>query len=173
MGGVLAGVVVFIAYARRQRLPVYELMDAIVAPLALAQGIGRLGCFAAGCCYGIPGGSWCAVRFTSQAAHDQTGVPLGTPLLPVQLIECAFDVALALALTLAWRRRLKPAGTVTWIYFVVYGAGRAAIETWRGDSVRGLWLGGAVSTSQLFSVAAILAGAALLIRDRVRQTRLA
>jgi phosphatidylglycerol:prolipoprotein diacylglycerol transferase len=107
------------------------------------------------------------------AAHDQTGVPLGAPLLPVQLIECAFDLALALALTLAWRKRLKPPGTVSWLYLVVYGAGRATIEIWRGDSVRGLWLGGNVSTSQLFSAAAILAGVALLIRDRLRIARLA
>jgi len=173
MGGLVAGAGVFVWYARKQRLPVYELMDAMVAPVALAQGIGRLGCFAAGCCYGIGTDSWCAVRFTSEAAHDQTGVPLSMPLLPVQLIEAAFDVALAFALTLAWRKRLKPAGTVTWIYFIAYGVGRATIEIWRGDAVRGLWLGGTVSTSQLLSLVAILAGILLLIRDRVRIARLA
>jgi phosphatidylglycerol:prolipoprotein diacylglycerol transferase len=171
MGGLVAGGLVFIAYARKQRLPVYELMDAIVAPVALAQGIGRLGCFAAGCCYGIGTGSWCAVSFTSAAAHEQTGVPLGTPLVPVQLIEFAFDVALAFTLSALWRKRLRPAGTVSWIYLIVYGAGRATIELWRGDAVRGLWLHGAVSTSQLFSLLAIVAGTALLIRDRVRIAR--
>jgi len=173
MGGLVAGASVFIWYARRQKLPVYELMDAMVAPVALAQGIGRLGCFAAGCCYGIGSDLWCAVRFTSEAAHEQTGVPLGTPLLPVQLIEFAFDVALAAALTLAWRSRLKPAGAVTWLYFILYGAGRAVIEIGRGDTVRGVWFHGSVSTSQLFSIVAIVAGFALLIRDRIRIARLA
>jgi len=171
MGGIVAGGVAFVAYAWKQRLPVYELMDAIVAPVALAQGIGRLGCFAAGCCYGVGTGSWCAVSFTNVTAHEQTGVPLGTPLVPVQLIEFAFDVLLALALTVLWRRRLRPAGTVSWIYLIGYGAGRATIELWRGDAVRGLWLHGAVSTSQLFSLLAIVAGTALLIRDRVRIAR--
>ena len=173
MGGVFAGAVAFVFYARKHKLPLGELADAIAAPLALAQGIGRLGCFAAGCCYGVGSDAWCAIRFKSVAARDQTGVPLDMPLLPVQLIEFAFDLALALALTLAWRRRLRPAGTVLWIYFVVYGAGRATIEFWRGDAVRGLWLGGAVSTSQLFSVIAIAAGCFLLIRDRVRIARTA
>jgi phosphatidylglycerol:prolipoprotein diacylglycerol transferase len=173
MGGVLAGAVAFVLYARKQNLPLYTLGDAIAAPLALAQGIGRLGCFAAGCCYGVGTDSWCAIRFTSEAAHDQTGVPLGAPLVPVQLIEFAFDLALAAVLTWAWRRRLRPAGTVAWIYFVLYGAGRATIEMWRGDSVRGLWFGGAVSTSQLFSVAAVVAGVILLIRDRLRTPRTA
>ena len=173
MGGVFAGAVAFVFYARKHKLPLGELADAIAAPLALAQGIGRLGCFAAGCCYGVGSGSWCAIRFTSEAAHDQTGVPLGAPLLPVQLIEFAFDLALALVLTFAWRRRPRPAGTVLWIYFVIYGAGRATIELWRGDSVRGLWLGGTVSTSQLFSLAAVAIGAFFLIRDRVRLARTA
>jgi phosphatidylglycerol:prolipoprotein diacylglycerol transferase len=173
MGGLFAGGLAFIVYAKKQGLPLGELADAIAAPVALAQGIGRLGCFAAGCCYGVGSDAWCAIRFTSVAAHEQTGVPLGAPLLPVQLIEFAFDVLLALVLTMAWRRRPRPAGTVLWLYFVLYGAGRATIEMWRGDSVRGLWLGGTVSTSQLFSLAAIAVGCFFLIRDRVRGPRIA
>jgi len=172
MGGLLAGAVAFVLYARKQGLPIGALADAIAAPVALAQGIGRLGCYAAGCCYGVSSDAWCAIRFTSVAAHEQTGVPLGTPLLPVQLVEFAFDLLLALALTLAWRRPLRPAGSVLWLYFVVYGAGRTTIEMWRGDSVRGLWFGGAVSTSQLFSLAAVAVGAFFLIRDRVRRPRI-
>jgi phosphatidylglycerol:prolipoprotein diacylglycerol transferase len=49
MGGVLVAALAFIAYVRRHGLPLLPLGDAIAAPLALAQGIGRLGCFAAGC----------------------------------------------------------------------------------------------------------------------------
>jgi phosphatidylglycerol:prolipoprotein diacylglycerol transferase len=171
MGGVFGGAAAFVLYARAQNLPIWDLADAIAAPLALAQGIGRLGCLAAGCCYGAATGSWCAVQFTSIAAHEQTGVPLGVPLVPVQLIEFAFDVVLALVLTLAWRRRPGPAGNVFWIYLIIYGAGRATIEHWRGDAVRGLWFGGAVSTSQLFSLAAVLVGASFLIWNRVRSSR--
>jgi phosphatidylglycerol:prolipoprotein diacylglycerol transferase len=166
MGGVLGGAIAFIAYARWKKLPLFVLGDAIAAPLALAQGIGRLGCYAAGCCWGVGSDAWCAVRFTSQVAHEQTGVPLGVPLFPVQLVECAFDLALAAVLTWLWRRRSGPPGSVFWIYLVLYGAGRALLEQLRGDTVRGLWLGGSVSTSQLFSLAAVVIGAALLIRGR-------
>jgi phosphatidylglycerol---prolipoprotein diacylglyceryl transferase len=171
MGGVLLGALAFIYYAWKQKLPLFTLGDAIAAPLALAQGIGRLGCFAAGCCWGVPSDAWCAVRFTSGAAHDQTGVPQGIPLLPVQLIEFGFDLALAGFLAWMWNRRGRYPGTVFWVYLVLYGAGRATIEHWRGDTVRGLWLGGALSTSQLFSFAAIAIGAFFLIHDRVRDLR--
>jgi phosphatidylglycerol---prolipoprotein diacylglyceryl transferase len=171
MGGVLTGAAAFVVYARHQKLPIMALGDAIAAPLALAQGVGRLGCFMAGCCYGVASGSWCAIRVTSAAAHEQTGVPLDTPLVPVQLIESVFDFALAAALTLAWRRRPRPEGTVFWIYLVLYGTGRAIIEQWRGDAVRGLWFGGAISTSQILSIVAVLAGAFFLLRDRVGRPR--
>jgi phosphatidylglycerol:prolipoprotein diacylglycerol transferase len=171
MGGVLVGAVAFIVYALRRGLPLFTLGDAIAAPLALAQGIGRLGCFAAGCCWGVASDAWCAVRFTSIAAHEQTGVPRGVPLLPVQLIELGFDLALAALLAWMWNRRVRPAGSVFWVYLVLYGAGRATIEHWRGDAVRGLWLGGAASTSQIFSLAAIAIGAFFLIHDRVRDVR--
>ena len=173
MGGVFAGAGAFLFYARKHRLPLGELADAIAAPLAFAQGIGRLGCFAAGCCYGVASDAFCAIGFTSIAAHDQTGVPLGIPLLPVQLFEFAFDLVLALVLTIAWRIKPRPAGTVLWIYFVIYGAGRAIVEHWRGDTARGVWLGGAVSTSQMFGLAAVALGGFFLIRDRVRIARAA
>ena len=55
IGGVIAGAAVFVLYARRQGLPLFRLGDAIAAPLAMAQGVGRLGCFAAGCCWGVIG----------------------------------------------------------------------------------------------------------------------
>lgn len=169
MGGVLCGAVAFIAYALRHRMPLFSLGDAIAAPLALAQGIGRLGCLAAGCCWGVASHAWCAVRFTDAAAHDQTGVPLGIRLVPTQIIEFLFDLVLAALLAWLWRKRPRPAGTVFWVYLVLYGAGRATIEHWRGDTVRGLWLGEQVSTSQLFSVAAILLGLGFLVHDRVRR----
>jgi phosphatidylglycerol:prolipoprotein diacylglycerol transferase len=170
LGGVLAGGIVFLWYARAQKLPLGDVGDAIIAPLLLAQGIGRLGCFAAGCCWGVESDAWCAVRFTSKVASEQTGVPLDVSRLPVQLIEAAFDLTLALVMTWVWRRRPRPAGTSVWLYFVVYGAGRGAIEFWRGDTVRGLWLGGAVSTSQLFSAAAILLGLVFLAAGRRRRS---
>ena len=168
MGGILAGALTFVVFARRHGLPLFALGDALVAPVAVAQAIGRLGCFAAGCCWGRTTDGWCAVRFTNVAAHEQTGVPLDVPLVPTQLIEFGFDLALAGLLTWAWRRRLRPEGTVGWLYLVLYGLGRGIIEHWRGDSVRGVWLHGALSTSQLFSIASIAIGAFFLVRDRRR-----
>jgi phosphatidylglycerol:prolipoprotein diacylglycerol transferase len=154
MGGVAAGALVFIFYCRARGLPLHDLGDAIAAPLALAQGIGRIGCLSAGCCWGVEvsRGSACALTFTDPAAAAQTGVPLNVPLFPAQVVEMAADLSLAALLTVLYRRRPRPSGTVFWCYVLLYSLLRGTIEFWRGDRQRGLWLGDAVSTSQLIAV---------------------
>ena len=102
--------------------------------------------------------------FRNPAAHEQTGVPLGIPLLPVQLMESAFDLLLCALLALLWRRRSGPDGTVFWIYILCYSVWRALIEFWRGDSIRGIYFGGLASTSQVLSLAGVLLAAAMLAR---------
>ncbi len=171
MGGVAAGALAFVLYARRQGLPVLRLADAIVPPVALAQGIGRLGCFAAGCCWGVPvaPGSSCSVTFTDPAAAAQTGVPLHQPLFPAQLVQAAADFALAAVLTLVVRRGSRPAGLALWLYVLLYSVSRGTIEFWRGDEHRGLWLGGAISTSQILSLAGVAVAVAVLVARRLRR----
>lgn len=166
LGGVIGGGLAFGYYARRNDLPLGGLADALVAPLALAQALGRLGCFSAGCCWGTPvdPDHPLAVIFTDPVASAQTGVPLNQPRLVVQLIEMAFDLALAVTLTVLWRRRPARQGTVFWAYVLLYGIGRGVIEFWRGDSHRGLFFGDVLSTSQLLSIVGVTVATVVLLR---------
>jgi len=170
MGGVIAGGAIFFAYARRHGLPLFRLCDAVVAPVAFAQAIGRLGCHAAGCCWGVEAArkAWYSVIFTNPIAREQTGVPLHVSLVATQLIQMVNDLLLALLLAWLWRRRLQPAGTVLWIYVFLYGLTRGIIEFWRGDVTRGLYFGGHVSTSQLIAAGAVTVGLAMLLVGRLR-----
>jgi phosphatidylglycerol:prolipoprotein diacylglycerol transferase len=172
LGGVICGALTFTLYVRRHGLPFFRLADAVAAPLALAQSMGRLGCFSAGCCWGVEAetGSAFAVTFTSQAAHQQTGVPLDVALVPIQLVQMVHDLLLTLFLTFLWRRNPRPAGTVFWCYMLLYSLGRAIIELWRGDAARGIYFDGLVSTSQLLSAAGIVFALAMLVRGaRIRR----
>jgi phosphatidylglycerol:prolipoprotein diacylglycerol transferase len=173
MGGVIAGALVFTWYARRHDMPLHRLGDAIAAPLVLAQGIGRLGCLSAGCCWGRPldADHPLAIVFTDPRAREQTGVPLGSPLAPTQIIELSYDLLLALLLTRLWRARLAPDGTVFWIYVLAYSAGRLIIELWRGDVHRGLYFGGLLSTSQLIAMGGIALGSVMLLLGRRRRRK--
>ena len=69
-GGLLTAAVVLVLYARHAKLPYARLGDVYAAPLALGHGIGRLGCFSAGCCYGKPTTMPWGVVFSSPYAHQ-------------------------------------------------------------------------------------------------------
>jgi len=166
IGGIIGGSIAFIIYARRNEMPLFRLGDAIAAPLVLAQAMGRLGCFSAGCCWGKPirPDSPFGIVFTDPNAGAQTGVPLGIALVPTQLMHMLSNLLLALLLTWLWRRRLEPAGNVFWIYVLLYSFSRGLIEVWRGDTQRGLYFGESISTSQLFALGGIVLAIVMMIR---------
>ena len=167
MGGVLAGALTWVYYCRRYELPVWRLADAVVAPLVLAQAMGRLGCFSAGCCWGaeVDPSSLLAVTFTNPQARAQTGVPLDVALFPTQLTEMFLRLAARRPVVPSCgRRRLNPAGTVFWAYVLLYSLGRGLIEFLRGDVHRGVYFGGFASTSQLIALAGVLVAFVMLLR---------
>ena len=51
-GGFLAGFATVVYMIRRQGEDIWKIGDLIAPYLAMAQGIGRIGCFLFGCCYG-------------------------------------------------------------------------------------------------------------------------
>lgn len=100
----------------------------MVAAIPLFHCFGRIGCYLAGCCYGIN--------------H-----------IPVQLIESGFDFLLFISLCIICVRCRKifiPIG----VYFISYGIFRFIIEFFRGDEIRGIMFG--LSTSQWISCLLII-----------------
>jgi len=93
-------------------------------------------------------------------------VPLGTALHPTQLYHAAADFVI-LAFTARQMRRRTFDGQVFWTYLLLYSVLRALVEIWRGDTVRGVFFGGSLSTSQLISIpVAILSIVMLVVLSR-------
>jgi len=67
-GGFIAALLFAYFYMRAQHLPVLATSDVFAPGLAIGHGIGRLGCFAAGCCWGKPTSLLWAVTFRNPAA---------------------------------------------------------------------------------------------------------
>src|ERR1700674_336726 len=86
-GGLLGALAMAAWYMRKTRLPALLTADVFAPGIALGHGIGRLGCFSAGCCWGVECHLPWAVTFTNPVAHDLVGVPLMVPLHPTQLYE--------------------------------------------------------------------------------------
>ncbi len=165
-GGFLMAVACSFVYFRLVKLPAWQVYDCAVPGLALAQGLGRIGCFLAGCCWGTPTSSGLGVVFTSEVAHDLTGVPLGVKLHPTQLYE---SVAVLLAIPfLLWLRKTKTfQGEVFLAYVLYYAVARFFLEFVRDDP-RGQYIYGLLSTSQVISLLILPFGLYLLFRLRTR-----
>ncbi|MCI0421176.1 MAG: prolipoprotein diacylglyceryl transferase [Acidobacteria bacterium] len=159
-GGFILAVIVGVTLAKRHKLPVWKVADASAPGIALGQSIGRLGCFAAGCCYGRPTASVFGVTFTNPYSHETVGVPLGVPLHPVQIYESLASLILFAILWQALKRK-RFDGQIFILYLSLYSCTRYVIEFFRGDMERGFVLGGLLSTSQLISLLLIIIAAVL------------
>ena len=149
--GGLGGVAI---YALRKKLPFFSLTDYFIPALVIGHAFGRIGCFFAGCCYGMECVSPISIVFPTGGA-----APAGIPLLPTQLMESAF--LFLLCAFLVWRlTKKKPFGTVSGWYMVLYGVWRFTIEFFRSDE-RGFV--GLLSTSQFISIFIFAGGLALLL----------
>lgn len=165
-GGVLTALALSVWYIRKNHMPWLRTADAFAPGLALGHSIGRLGCFAAGCCYGKPTDHAWGVTFTSPLAHAWVGTPLNVPLEPTQLFESA--VELVNFFILYWLIRHKRfEGQVIGAYLFLYGIARYFLEFIRDDPGRGSVFGGAMTGTQLISICLVIAGGILWLR-RVR-----
>ena len=162
-GGLVAAIAVAYWYTRRHRMPWLATADTMVPGLAFGHAIGRLGCFAAGCCWGRESHVAWAVTFTNPAAHSFTGVPLNVPLHPTQVYEALGTASIGFVLLWLFLRP-HPAGAVLGTYLILYSGFRFAVEFLRDESARTLLLGGAISTTQCVAAGLVLAGVWLLRR---------
>ena len=161
-GGLIAALGVCAYMIRKRGLSGWLLADIAAPSIAIGQAVGRLGCFAAGCCYGKQTDLPWAVTFTSVDAARITGVPLHTALHPSQLYLSVADLALFGILLLITARKRYEGQVFLW-YILIYAVLRGTIEFTRGDP-RGFYLG--VSTSQIIAAAAGAAAIVLMFRRR-------
>ena len=148
-GGLILAVVVGFWYIWRHRLPFWTTCDVFAPGIALGHVTGRLGCLAAGCCYGRPTDVPWAVVFTNPLAAANVGTPLGIPLHPTQVYEAGAELIILLALLATEGRGKRFAGRTFWAYMFLYAVSRFIVEMYRGDP-RGEVFG--FSTSQFISL---------------------
>lgn len=142
-GGIIGGALALAIYSKIKKWNILEVFDLAVPSLAIAQGIGRIGCFLAGCCYGGETDLWIGVEFPADSL-----APTGVLLHPTQLYSSAFDFILVIVLIL-YSRKKKRSGSVFSLYLILYSIGRFLVEFLRDDP-RGAV--GMFSTSQIISI---------------------
>jgi len=117
-GGLIGAMLCGVLFLKKKRLSIPAVADLCAPYLALAQAIGRIGCFFNGCCYGKP-----SVHGLFFPAH-------GRVLFPSQIVD-----ALSLLLVYAVLRLIrgqKP-GQLFGLYLFLAALQRFLMEFLRGD----------------------------------------
>ena len=161
-GGLVLALVTAFFYMRKIKLPGLVTADVFAPGIALGHAIGRLGCFAAGCCWGLECHRPWAVTFTNPVTNQLFGTPLNVPLHPTQLYEAGAE---ALIFVVLYRRFRGPTGpgrssACTWCCTPQYDFWSSSFAT----TTRRIHFGGPLSSAQWISLATFVLGAWLLAR---------
>jgi phosphatidylglycerol:prolipoprotein diacylglycerol transferase len=164
-GGLIGGVAMATWIIRRHRLPWLTTVDCGGPALALAHGIGRIGCQLAG------DGDWGKVTDVPWAMAypnaivgwpplDDRGIPYPADVVvhPTPIYEM---LSYFVIFAVLWRARKHPHrdGALLWWYLLLSAAARFVIEFWRVNPTAAFGL----SVAQLFSLVLIVVAGALLI----------
>ena len=162
-GGILGGILGAFVYCSMKKVSFMDYFNLLIPEVALAQAFGRVGCFFAGCCYGVETHGALGVTFPQGSL-----APALTPLVPTQMISSLGDFIIFVITYRAYNSEKyhHDAGS---IYLMLYSAGRFGIEFFRGDIERGFI--GILSTSQFIAIFVFAAGLILFIRSQRKHSQ--
>ncbi len=144
-GGFISAGTYFLIYAKKKGHDVFLMADLLSLGATIGHSVGRLGCFSAGCCYGVQTNSFMGVEFPKNSIpyddHLNLGLisehsPHSLSIHPTQLYEAG---ALFLIFLFLWFRfdKRKFNGEIALLYITIYSIERFIVEIFRGDGVRG------------------------------------
>jgi len=175
-GGLIGAASLGLLASKREKLRPWHALDLGLVAGYVGQAIGRVGCLMVGDDYGkvVPKAwEWLPFPITlrvpsplpkeSLFGSENEGLLLFAtqPLMSIKALIVAFVGYQVL-------KRRRYAGQASLWMLLTYGVLRFLVEMLRGDSVRGVWFGGAISTSQIVSLVLVAVCTVLLARFRGR-----
>lgn len=154
-GGFIFAVIASVIFMIKKKMPFFKVADVAVLGLSSGLGIGRIGCFFAGCCYGKPTDWWWGIKYhivdnvAPQVLYAHRHLE-GVPLHPTQILS-AMSAFLIFAILFIMRKKKKFDGQLILLMCILYPIARFTIEFLRADE-RGPALFGILSISQFISL---------------------
>lgn len=160
-GGLIGGIIGVIIAHIVHKIDVKKYFSNLIFCIPLVHGFGRIGCYLAGCCYGIPYSGYLHVRY-----HNIPYSLCDVDLFPVQLVEA---IGLFILAFIFYRLTIKKENSmmnVYW-YFISYSILRFILEIFRYDNQRGSF--GTFSTSQWISIFIFVLMSFFLLRIKKKE----
>jgi phosphatidylglycerol:prolipoprotein diacylglycerol transferase len=160
-GGLIGALLMAYLYCRIYKVSFLRVASLAAPAIPAGHAFGRIGCFLAGCCYGmeVPHSHPLGVIYPERT-DGLVGAPAGVPLLAVPLIEAAFLLLISATIILIGLK-IRKDGFSIGLYLCLYAVLRFILEYFRGDLIRGVY--GLFSTSQYISMGMFFLGAVILI----------
>jgi len=160
-GGFLGGLFTGLFFIHKYKIPIWKAGDIAAISIIIGHAFGRLGCTAAGCCYGkvVPEDSifkYIAIKFPQ---HPDTAAPSGIPLYPTQPAEAIGNFFIFVILFFMYRYK-KFDGQIFSFYLILYGIERFLLEFWRGVTPPIPYIG--ITWNQVVSIGMVLFGIFLI-----------
>ena len=129
LGGVISLVMFLPLYFRYVGAPVLPTLDLTGIYALCMEGIARLGCFMAGCCYGQPTDMPWGVVYKN---HDSLA-PLYEKIHPTQLYSAALALTAFFLLNYLSKKLTFVPGQICTLYLMMVSAIRFNVDFWRAD----------------------------------------
>ncbi|MBU2529941.1 MAG: prolipoprotein diacylglyceryl transferase [Elusimicrobia bacterium] len=155
-GGLIISTIFIYIYSKRKNINFLKFADIVAPAIALGHGIGRIGCFFAGCCHGKPTNFICAIKFNNPESLISSEL-IGIPVHPTQLYSSMANFIIFIILHFMLKKSLNDNwknGLIAASYFLLYSIARFTVEIFRGDA-RGNFIF-AMSPSQVISLSGAL-----------------
>ena len=137
LGTIIAVAITLPLYLSKKHIPIWEFADLVAIHAPLLQSIARLGCFFAGCCYGMPTHAPWGVCYETvrSSIYVDTSLFEGVYLHPTQLYS-----ALALFIIFIFMYCIAPyfinkRGQLLSIYLMLTSTERFIVDFWRADRI--------------------------------------
>lgn len=128
LGSIIGATVAAGTYLGYHQLKVINILDRIAIYIPLVQSIARIGCFFAGCCYGVKTTLFWAVRYTD----PESLAPLHEYFHPTQLYSSVLLFCLFLIL-FQFKNYFKKSGELLGLYFMGVSLERFFVDFLRAD----------------------------------------
>src|SRR5579872_3157386 len=131
LGAVLAVIIVMPWYLKHIKVPPLPFFDLLAIYAPLLQSISRIGCFFAGCCFGIPTSQPWGILYTDAGS----AAPLYVCMHPTQIYSAIILLLIFTLMYFVFQHIFKGTGQLTCLYLILSSSERFFVDFWRGDRV--------------------------------------
>lgn len=154
-GAVIGAMLFLLLFCIQFKKSIKELLYIFIPSIPLMYGIGKIGCFLVGCCYGIEYNGFLNVIYKYSKS-----APKNIPLFPIQIVETIVFISIFIYMMVQHKKDkfdLKVVG----ISFILSGLFKFLLEFLRHSHI-----GKIISSTQMISIVFIIIGIFIIIYNK-------